>query len=152
MHGWEHTLASNGRTRRAARVTRRTTIKCFLTALAQLPNAPFPFPISPGQLFLLLWLSIPSGFLVVFEKPSRSSFTFTFTFIYIYRARTFGFLVEAVEALPLLLRVDPEAPLSPEPPLSSEYSDSLSSLEPRLPARVGGQAVHSLQAGAAGCM
>jgi hypothetical protein len=28
---------------------------------------------------LLLWLSIPSGFLVVFEKPNRSSFTFTFT-------------------------------------------------------------------------
>ncbi len=25
------------------------------------------------------WLSIPSGFLVVFEKPNRSSFTFTFT-------------------------------------------------------------------------
>ncbi len=25
-------------------------------------------------------LSIPSGFLVVFEKPNRSSFTFTFTF------------------------------------------------------------------------
>jgi hypothetical protein len=33
-----------------------------------------------GQLFLLLWLSIPSGFLVVFEKPNRSSSTFTFTF------------------------------------------------------------------------
>jgi hypothetical protein len=30
-----------------------------------------------SQLFLLLWLSIPSGFLVVFEKPNRSSFTFT---------------------------------------------------------------------------
>jgi hypothetical protein len=29
---------------------------------------------------MLLWLSIPSGFLVVFEKPNRSSFTFTFTF------------------------------------------------------------------------
>jgi hypothetical protein len=29
--------------------------------------------------FLLLWLSFPSGFLVVFEKPNRSSFTFTFT-------------------------------------------------------------------------
>ncbi len=27
--------------------------------------------------FLLLWLSIPSGFLVVFEKPNRSSFTLT---------------------------------------------------------------------------
>ncbi len=26
--------------------------------------------------FLLSWLSIPSGFLVVFEKPNRSSFTF----------------------------------------------------------------------------
>jgi hypothetical protein len=25
--------------------------------------------------FLLLWLSIPSGFLVVFEKPNRRSFT-----------------------------------------------------------------------------
>ncbi len=32
-----------------------------------------------SPLFLLLWLSIPSGFLVVFEKPNRSSFTFTFT-------------------------------------------------------------------------
>ncbi len=31
--------------------------------------------------FLLLWLSIPSGFLVVFEKPNRSSFTFTFTVV-----------------------------------------------------------------------
>jgi hypothetical protein len=29
------------------------------------------------SLFLLLWLSIPSGFLVVFEKPNRSSSTFT---------------------------------------------------------------------------
>jgi hypothetical protein len=28
-------------------------------------------------LFLLLWLSIPSGFLVVFQKPNRSSFTST---------------------------------------------------------------------------
>ncbi len=28
-----------------------------------------------------LRLSIPSGFLVVFEKPDRSSFTFTFTFL-----------------------------------------------------------------------
>ncbi len=28
-------------------------------------------------IFLLSWLSIPSGFLVVFEKPNRSSFTFT---------------------------------------------------------------------------
>ncbi len=27
----------------------------------------------------MLWLSIPSGFLVVFEKPNRSSCTFTFT-------------------------------------------------------------------------
>jgi hypothetical protein len=27
----------------------------------------------------LFWLSIPSGFLVVFEKPNRSSFTITFT-------------------------------------------------------------------------
>ncbi len=28
---------------------------------------------------LLLWLSFPSGFRVVFEKPNRSSFTFPFT-------------------------------------------------------------------------
>ncbi len=34
---------------------------------------------SRRPLFLLLWLCIPSGFLVVFEKPNRSSFTFTFT-------------------------------------------------------------------------
>ncbi len=27
----------------------------------------------------MLWLSMPYGFLVVFEKPNRSSFTFTFT-------------------------------------------------------------------------
>ncbi len=33
----------------------------------------------PLHTFLLLRLSIPSGFLVVFEKPNRSSFTFSFT-------------------------------------------------------------------------
>jgi hypothetical protein len=33
----------------------------------------------PVQLFLLLWLSIPSGFLVVFERPYENTFTFTFT-------------------------------------------------------------------------
>jgi hypothetical protein len=31
------------------------------------------------QHFLLLWLRIRSGFLVVFEKPNRSSFPFPFT-------------------------------------------------------------------------
>ena len=31
------------------------------------------------QLFLLLWLSLPSGFLVALEKPSQSSLTLTFT-------------------------------------------------------------------------
>jgi hypothetical protein len=30
------------------------------------------------RLFLLLWLSLPSVFLVMLEKPNRSSFTFTF--------------------------------------------------------------------------
>ncbi len=38
---------------------------------------------TPGEVFLCIRgptvLSIPSGFLVVFEKPNRSSFTFTFT-------------------------------------------------------------------------
>ncbi len=33
-------------------------------------------PLVHAQLFLLLWLSIHSGLLVVFEKPNRSSFTF----------------------------------------------------------------------------
>ncbi len=28
----------------------------------------------------MLWPSIPSGFLAVFEKPNRSSFTFSFTY------------------------------------------------------------------------
>jgi hypothetical protein len=31
---------------------------------------------------MLLWLSFPSGFLVVLEEPNPSSFTFTFTFTY----------------------------------------------------------------------
>jgi hypothetical protein len=39
-----------------------------------------PKEFTKRDLFLLLWLRIPSGFLVVFEKPNRSSFTFTFTF------------------------------------------------------------------------
>ncbi len=29
-------------------------------------------------------LSVPSGFLVVFEKPNRSSFTFTFIFTFTF--------------------------------------------------------------------
>ncbi len=38
-----------------------------------------PFLRSHRTHFQLLWLSIPSEFLVVFEKPNRSLFTFTFT-------------------------------------------------------------------------
>ncbi len=34
---------------------------------------------APARRLLLLWLCIPSGFLVVFEKPTRSSCTCTFT-------------------------------------------------------------------------
>jgi hypothetical protein len=41
-------------------------------------KAGVPSPVLHRRLFLLLWLSIPSGFLVVFEKPNRSSFTFTY--------------------------------------------------------------------------
>jgi hypothetical protein len=47
--------------------------------LAGLPPSPHAHALAASlwALFLLLWLSIPSGFLVVFEKPIRSSFTFT---------------------------------------------------------------------------
>jgi hypothetical protein len=39
-----------------------------------------PTRMCPSTTRLLLWLSIPCGFLVLlFEKPNRSSFTFTFT-------------------------------------------------------------------------
>ncbi len=37
---------------------------------------------------LLLWLSIPSGFLVVFEKPSRSSLYISYYFIYAIASST----------------------------------------------------------------
>ncbi len=57
----------------ARRVPRRTRSRAHVSCVLFLcsPNA--------RQLFLLLWLSVPSGFLVVLEKPNRSSFTFTFT-------------------------------------------------------------------------
>jgi hypothetical protein len=51
-------------------------------------NCMMPVDASPGSAsqwsccaiscFLLLWLSTPSGFLVVLGKPNRSSFTITF--------------------------------------------------------------------------
>jgi hypothetical protein len=44
----------------------------------------------PSSPLLLLWLSIPSGFLVVFEKPNRSSFTFTFTFTIVHTPCSMG--------------------------------------------------------------
>ncbi len=40
-----------------------------------------PPPPRDVNSFLLLWLCIPSGFLVVVEKPDRSSFTFAFTLL-----------------------------------------------------------------------
>ncbi len=50
-----------------------------LTAhVAKRKRAPKASPEEELHLVLLLWLSIPSRFLVVFEKPNRSSFTFTF--------------------------------------------------------------------------
>jgi hypothetical protein len=49
---------------------------------AEVSQARAKYVQAPGQvtwphshIFLLLWLSIPSGFLVAVEKPNRSSFT-----------------------------------------------------------------------------
>jgi hypothetical protein len=49
------------------------------------PSQPSPsHSLPPPPSHTHIWLSIPSGFLVVFEKPSRSSFTF---YIYMHDAR-----------------------------------------------------------------
>ncbi len=44
-----------------------------------LESSPLKHLSVPVVIFLLLWLSVPSGLLVVFEKPNRSSFIFTLT-------------------------------------------------------------------------